>query len=73
MYSNVLKCSNVLKSHQVDIRDKVSEEGEGYGKSPDDEPLVPPVVQVHHLTRQERVVLENVILSKEAAPFREAS
>ena len=59
-------------SHQVDIGDKVSEEGEGYGKRPYDEPLVAPVVQVHHLTRPETVVIEDVIQSEEA-PFREAS
>ena len=28
---------------------KVSEEGEGNGQRPDDESLVAPVVQVHHL------------------------
>ena len=48
-------------SHQVDIGDKVSEEGEGYGKRPYDEPLVAPVVQVHHLARPDEVVIESVI------------
>ena len=48
-------------SHQVDIGDKVSEEGEGYGKRPDHEPLVAPVVQVHHLARPDEVVIESVI------------
>ena len=62
----------MLESHQVDIGDKVPEEGEGYGEGPDDEPLVAPVVQVHHLTRPEEVSVIRCVLS-EAAPFREAS
>ena len=56
----------------MEIGDKVSEEGEGYGERPNDEPLVAPVVQVHHLTRPEEVSVIRCVLS-EAAPFREAS
>ena len=33
----------------MDVGYKVSEEGEGNGQGPDDESLVAPVVQVHHL------------------------
>ena len=41
----------------MDIGDKVSEEGEGNGERPDDEPLISPVVQVHHLVKWRYKVL----------------
>ena len=53
----------------MDIGDKVSEEGEGNGERPDDEPLIPPVVQVHHLIRG---VIKFYCFPSEA-PFQAAS
>ena len=43
------KTKNNDESHQVNVGDKVSKESQGNRQSPDDEPLVTPVVEINHL------------------------
>ena len=42
-------------THQVNVGDKVSKESQWNGQSPDDEPLVAPVVEINHLINNDGI------------------
>ena len=49
------KEKNNADTHQVNVGDKVSKESQRNRQSPDDEPLVTPVVEINHLINNDGI------------------